>query len=62
MIKFSLRPNLVYPLQYLIYHQLRSVETKLIKRFYNFSASLILTALMFMGELIFGLIFYLRQK
>ena len=62
MIKFSLRPNLVYPLQYLIYHQLRNVETKLIKYYYQIDAPLLLTALMFMGEFIFGLLFYFRQK
>ena len=62
MIKFSLRPNLIYPVQYLIYHQLRNAETKLITYFYKFKGSSFFTFLMFLGEFIFGLIFYLRQK
>ena len=62
MIKFSLRPNLIHPLQYLIYHQLRNVDAKLITYFYKFNSELIYCSLMFMGEFIFGLIFYLRHK
>ena len=61
MIKFSLRRNLTHPLQYLIYHQL-SNNAKLIKHFYNINSELIYCSLMFMGQFIFGLIFYLRHK
>ena len=62
MIKFALRRNLIYPLQLMIWHLLRKLETMLISYLFNFGDSLIYTPLMFIGEFISGLIIFLYQK
>ena len=62
MIKFALRRNLIYPLQLLIFTTIRDVEEDLLGRFYEFDYELILTVLMFIGEVLAGLIIYLYQK
>ena len=62
MIKFALRRNLRYPLQLLIWNTLRDIENILIKHFFKFKNLEISTQLMFLGELIAGLIFYLYNK
>ena len=62
MIKFATRPNLIYPLQSLIYHVLRDIELTLIEKFLNFNDQLVFTHLMFIGEFFAGLIIYLYQK
>ena len=62
MIKFSTRHNLIYPLQLLIWNTLRDIESIFINKYYNFNKFFILTSLMFLGEFLAGLIFYLYQK
>ena len=62
MIKFALRPNLIYPLQLIIWNLLRKFETMLINYLFNFSDSLVYTPLMFIGEFVSGLAIYLYQK
>ena len=62
MIKFALRRNLIYPLQLLIFSSVRDIEKELLRHFYGFDYSLILTSLMFIGEILSGLIIYLYQK
>ena len=62
MIKFALRPNLIYPLQLIIWNLLRKLETMLINYLFNFSDSLVYTPLMFIGEFVSGLAIYLYQK
>ena len=62
IIKFETRPNLIYPLQSLIYSVLRDIELKLIEKFLNFNAPFVFTLLMFIGEFFAGLIVYLYQK
>ena len=62
MIKFALRPNLIYPLQLIIWNLLRKLETMLIGSLYKFSDSLAYTPLMFIGEYVSGLIFHKYQK
>ena len=62
LIKFATRPNLKYPLQYLLYGELRDVESILLDEYLNFSDSLLFTPLMFMGEFFGGLIVFLYQK
>ena len=62
MIKFALRPNLIYPLQLLIFNVARNVENILIERFLDDTVSLIYTPLMFLGEFFSGLIIYYYQK
>ena len=52
MIKFALRPNLIYPLQLIIWNLLRKLETMLINYLFNFSDSLVYTPLMFIGEFV----------
>ena len=59
MIKISLRPNLKYPLQLIIWSFIRSVERELIGIFFSVQINLMFLSLMFLGEFIFGLIFYL---
>ena len=62
MIKFALRRNLIYPLQLLIFSSVRDIEKELLRHYYVFDYSLILTSLMFIGEILAGLIIYLYQK
>ena len=62
MIKFALRPNLIYPLQLIIWNLIRRLETMLIGYLFNFSDSLFYTPLMFIGEFVSGLIIYLYQQ
>ena len=62
MLKFALRRNLIYPLQYLIWTVLRDVESIVVGYFLEFESSSINVALMFMGEFLAGLIIYLYQK
>ena len=62
MIKFALRPNLIYPLQSLIFNVTRDIENILINTFLNDTISLIYTPLMFLGEFFSGLIIHLYQK
>ena len=62
MLKFALRRNLRYPLQLLIWNTLRDIENILIKKIFKFKNLEISTQLMFLGELIDGLIFYLYNK
>ena len=61
MIKFAIRRNLIYPLQYLLWSVLRDLESELVGSLLNFNGT-IYTPLMFLGELLAGLIFYLYQK
>ena len=62
VIKFATRRNLIYPLQYLIYNVLRDTESTLVDKYFNYSDSLMLTPLMFIGEFFSGLIVYYKQK
>ena len=54
MIKFALRPNLIYPLQLILWSFIRSVERELIGQFYTSKFNLTYLPLMFFGEFIFG--------
>ena len=62
MIKFALRHNLIYPLQLLLWSNLREIERTLISYFFGLNSLLIYTPLMFLGEFFAGAIFYLYQK
>ena len=61
MIKAATRPNLRYPLQLLLYKELRNIESILINRLLKFDDALLFTLLMFLGEFLSGLIIYLYQ-
>lgn len=62
ILRFAARPNLIYPLQFLIYCLLRDLESTMLNKYLNFNDSLIFTTLMFIGEFFGGLISYLYQK
>ena len=59
MIKFGIRNNLFYPLMLIISTTIRKIDSILMIKVNNFEASLFLTVIMFLGELLFGLIIYL---
>ena len=61
-IKFALRHNLIYPLQYIIWSFSRNILTIVIKHVFNFGDSLFYIPIMYLGELLGGTIFYLYQK
>ena len=62
MIKFALRPNLIYPLLLIIWSFSRNLERVLINEVFKFKGVLIYISLMFIGEFLSGLILYLYQK
>ena len=62
MIKLSIRPNLIYPVQLIIWTLLRKINKLLINILLEFEISLIFTLLMFLGEILSGSIIYLYQK
>ena len=61
MIKFAVRRNLIYPLQYLLWSIIRDIEVELTS-FFLLNNLIITTPIMFFGEFLAGLIFYLHQK
>ena len=61
-IKFALRRNLIYLMQYIIWSFLRVILTMLIKHIFEFGESLIYSPLIFIGETVGGLIIYLYQR
>ena len=62
IIKFALRRNLIYPLQYLLWSVIRDIESDLISYFFKINDLIITTPLMFLGEFLGGLILYIYQK
>ena len=62
MIKFALRRNLIYPLQLLLWNSAREVEINLIDYFFKYKDPIFYSLLMFLGEFLAGLIFYLYYK
>ena len=61
MIKFAFRPNLKYPLQLIIWSFIRDIERDIIGKYFS-NINLIYLPLMFLGEFLFGLTFYLYQQ
>ena len=62
MIKFELRRNLIYPLQYLIWNLSRDFLTMFIKFLFNFTDSNAYIPFMFLGEIFLGGLFHLYLK
>ena len=62
MIKISKRPNLIYPLYLILWTFLRKIISIILSKLYKFKSSVIYTFLMFIGEIIGGVFFYLYQK
>ena len=61
MIKFAIRRNLKYPLQLLISNILRDADNYLIKYLLDFNNTSFFIILMFFGEFLGGLIFYIKE-
>ena len=62
MIKFALRPNLIYILQLIIWNVLRKIDRIIMNELFDFDRSALFVSLMFLGEFLFGLVIYLYQK
>lgn len=62
MIKMALRPNLIYPMQLIIWTFLRKITSILISKLFELKSSIIYTFLMFLGEIIGGFVSYKYQK
>ena len=62
MIKFALRPNLIYILQLIIWNVLRKIDKIIMNELFDFDRSALFVSLMFLGEFLFGLVIYLYQK
>ena len=62
MIKFALRRNLIYVLQYIIWNLFRTLLIMFIEGYFKFSRSFLYTQLMFLGELLAGVIMYFSQR
>ena len=59
MIKIRIRKNLFYPMMLLIFTFIRGIDYILLINKSEFNGTVLLTILMFLGEFIFGFIFYL---
>ena len=62
MIKLSLRHNLIYPFYLIIWTLLRKVISVLISKLFEFNGSVVFTFLMFLGEILRGILFYQYQN
>ena len=62
MIKFALRRNLIYILQYIIWSFVRDIFIKVINAIFKFSTSYIFIQLIFLGEILAGAIIYLALQ
>ena len=62
MLRLGIRPNLIYPIYFIICTFLRKISTILISKIFKFSGSLIYTFLMFLGELIGGYFVFKYQN
>ena len=61
MIKFALRRNLKYPALLIVFNCLRAIEKYLIITFLEFDITPCSTFLMFLGEILSGLIYYIKD-
>ena len=61
-IKFALRRNLIYPMQYILWSFSRNILSMVTKYIFGFGDSLFHNPIMYLGELLGGGIFYLYQK
>jgi hypothetical protein len=62
MIKISHRRNMRFLIYLFIYHYTRKIEGIIMSKVCNFNDSLLLTFLMFFGELFGGLAIFIYQK
>ena len=61
-IKFALRRNLIYPLQYIIWSYLREFINMIISDIIKLKSSYIYLPLMFLSEIFAGAILYCYEK
>ena len=61
-IKFALRRNLIYPLQYIIWSFVREVVHMIINTIIKYEEPYILLPLMFLGEILGGTIIYCYER
>ena len=61
-IKFALRRNLIYPLQYIIWSFVREVVHMIINTIIKYEEPYILLPLMFLGEILGGAIIYCYER
>ena len=61
-IKFACRRNLIYPAQYILWGFIRELINMAIVPILNFFCSYIYMPLMFLGQILGGVIFYLYEK
>ena len=52
MLRLGIRPNLIYPIYFIIWSLLRNIVKIIISKLFIFSAAVIYTFLMFLGEFI----------
>ena len=62
MIKFALRRNLIYFLQYIIWSFARDILTLNLEKIYKLGKSCLYLQYMFFGELLAGIIMYFSQR
>jgi len=62
MIKFALRPNLIYILQLIIWNLFRKIDRIVMNEALDFDHSSIFTSLMFLGDILSGVILYKYQE
>ena len=62
MIKFGTRKNLFYPIMSIIFALCRKVQIILMEILIGFKSSLLLTVIMFLAEIISGLVAFLYEK
>ena len=61
-IKFALRRNLIYPLQYILWSFAREITHIIIKESVKFPSPYVYLPLMFIGEILVGIIIYLYER
>ena len=62
MIKFALRRNLIYVLQYIIWSFVRNLIIMFMNALFKFGKSYIFTQFMFIGEILAGIIMFFSQR
>ena len=62
IIKFAWRHNLIYPIQLLIWLNVRKSITMVLDKEFHFSKNLLFTLLMFFSEFVTGLTLFFYQK
>jgi len=62
MIKIGTRPNLFYPMMFIIFNGLRKIDSILMKKLFALSGDTLFILLMFLADFLSGLIIYLSHQ